>query len=186
MKVKRERVPGRSVFFVSIAIAITAAAKTPVPGSTWPTTLGPYFLALAAACLGLWLWRNAHKNSKKSPAGSQSEHRFSEELRRSVEALPGLKSLLSRGDLDLYVQGLTEVLHQPLAAAAAGGAELERQYGGPKSAILLADLAFGERNLNRSWSAAIDGNASEAKVALERGSEALMALAEKLRHGKGI
>jgi hypothetical protein len=108
------------------------------------------------------------------------------ELERELRAVERLAASLSEleGAVELDPPGLHAALDPLLTGPVydlAEGREVLRQAHGPRVyAAVMASFARGERNLNRAWSAAVDGHGPEARASLALALPALREAREAL------
>ena len=171
----RNQLLGQILFVLGIGTTVIGGAKAPAADATWPDTL-PVFLAGAVlAIVGIVLWRKAANALKKQGAEGGAEQHDPVALLSELQApLSSLRSdansldagtLLSRVDvlLDSYILPIGETRQQFID-----------RFGMEKGAEILVTLAFGERMLNRVWSAAADGHLPEALSSLEESGDAFV------------
>jgi hypothetical protein len=175
---------GIALFTLGCIISICGAAKVaPGPIGTWPDSVPLFVFGTISGLLGLLLWRlgarralaqvarttHAAEQDDTDPAAllaalQAPAHKLAEE----IERLDGHK-LCERVDalVDSFVAPFGERRSQLLAT-----------YGMARGAEILVMMAFGERMLNRVWSAASDGHLPEARASFP---EALDAFTEAHR-----
>jgi len=169
--------PGIITFFVGVLVAAGAGAKLPAkavvdsgaPASAWPDTLPIFVLGVLIAVVGQFMWRKTLKatiqaENQKEGEGSDKDPFVLlasamgplEKLERDIH---GLKSaqICERVDeiLDKYVHPFVEVRQK-----------LINRLGMDAGAEILVTVAYGERMLNRVWSAASDNHRPEACTVL--------------------
>ncbi|MCA9556989.1 MAG: hypothetical protein H6704_09645 [Myxococcales bacterium] len=174
------------LFAIGIMVAISGGAKTPEKVGAWPDSWPIFALGAVAALIGLVLWRRqkalARANLKEQmSAPGQANNPFEllagliEPARRlgaEIDTL-GAEAICQRVDdlLETYVLPMAEVRQRVLdRLGMAAGAEV------------LVTVAFAERMLNRTWSAAGDEHLPEARAVYPDALEAFIeaqALAEK-------
>ena len=166
---------GQMFFVFGIGTTVIGGAKAPEAGATWPDTLPVFLVGAVLAIVGIVLWRKA-TSALKQEAGEagENEHDALALLNGLQEPLAELRkasgnldsaTLLSRVDslLDGYVLPMGETRQQFID-----------RFGMEKGAEILVTLAFGERMLNRVWSAAADGHLPEALSSLEESGDAFI------------
>jgi hypothetical protein len=124
------------------------------------------------------------RRSRPDAAELERELRAVERLAASLSELEGaVERLLARAD-ELDPPGLHAALDPLLTGPVydlAEGREVLRQAHGPRVyAAVMASFARGERNLNRAWSAAVDGHGPEARASLALALPALREAREAL------
>jgi hypothetical protein len=165
---------GFIIFAIGIVIAIMGAAKVPAEGSDWPDTLVLFSVGSVIAIIGLSLWRmavnkanaeEADADDNKDPATLLADLMIP--LQKFAEDISELdtENVTKRVDdlLDNYVLPFAEVRHRII-----------NKLGMDKGAEILVVVAYGERMLNRVWSAAADGHLPEANSCLPEAVEAFV------------
>ena len=179
---KQKRVIGITLFVIGTIMGIIAASKVPETGAKYPTTVGAFFGGLALAIIGNILWHRSerniikaqleqHKNDGSSPISLLSNTVPAiEELYQKAQATKGME-LCDEVDkvLDTHVHPFTEKRKTFMDI-----------LGQAKGAEILLDVAYGERMLNRVWSAASDGHHQEALNSISESLENYRKAAGKL------
>lgn len=161
---KRFKMIGILLFVLGSIVAITSAAKVPEAQGEYPNTVGAFLGAISLAILGNILWHKSekniikaqleeHKNDSNNPLSLLSSTVGAiEELFNKAQNTQGME-LCEEVDkvLDTYVHPFTEKRKTFMDI-----------LGQAKGAEILLDVAYGERMLNRVWSAASDGHHQEA------------------------
>ncbi|MEL6342367.1 MAG: hypothetical protein AAFV53_04495 [Myxococcota bacterium] len=165
-----------AIFAIGIAAAISGSAKTPADASSM-TIFG---VGVGIAVVGLigWWWRQGQA-AASDDAGDPRTDPVS--LLRAVlppaQALQADMDALSEAEVCERVDLLLLTAVQPLVAQRAA---LSARLGVMKGAEIQSMVAFGERMLNRTWSAASDGHLPEARASLFEAVAAFEAAAEAL------
>ena len=165
---------GITLFCVGLIVGISGAAKAPEELGAWPDTW-PVFVAGSLVCaVGLVLWRMAIAASKALEVDVASD-------KDPVALLAGLMAPLQSLGEDLEtlderqlgdrVDALLETYILPFA-------EVRRRiidrFGMEAGAEILVVVAYGERLLNRVWSASADGHIVEARACFPEAHAALV------------
>ena len=150
---------------------------------SWPSTSPLWGLFAALAALGVALWRvGAMQAAKQAVAdGTDSQDNPFTLLAAVLEPARALgKDIASLTDAQILkrTDGLLETYLLPLAN---GRQRVIDRLGMKAGSEILVTVAFGERMLNRVWSAAADGHLDEARGCFP---EALTALEEAQRLAK--
>lgn len=168
---------GPLLFALGVGVAISAGAKLPEDGATWPTTLPIFVVALAIGVAGVVMWHlqvRAHastQDAQRTTSALSYLEGFAVPARELSGRITGLSAEQICAEVDRL---LLEYIH-PFAE---GRQQVIRQLGMEKGAELLICVAYGERMLNRTWTAAADGHLEEA---LSSYPEALEAFDEAAR-----
>jgi len=154
------RVMGSLLFIVGIVIALISAAKLPTLGTTWSDMLPIYGGAVLLAVIGLLLlrWPQIRQRNRLNTASlraSPSVMNLLQQLLAEMQTLGSQMNDLDEAGIATRVNRLLESYVLPFAAALIGS---RSQY----HVELVVAVAQGERLLNRMWSAASDGNKTEA------------------------
>lgn len=164
--IKMFRIVGISLFVTGSIAAITAAAKVPPAGTSWVTAISPTFIAgLAWAIIGNIIW---HRSERKIVLGQLEEHKNDTEkspLGMLKSTVPAIELLYQKAQT-LQGMELCEEVDKVLDQYVHPFTEKRKTFmdilGQAKGAEILLDVAYGERMLNRVWSAASDGYHQEA------------------------
>ena len=154
---------GFLVFVVGIAIAISGGAKLPVDGD-WPDTVPLFLVGCAISLLGLVIWRKAlaalatsHEASSEKQDALSLLNALMEPAKKLGEEIDSLgeEAINSRADtlIETYVLPFAEDRNSII-----------QEFGMDVGADALCTMAFGERMLNRVWSASADGHVQEARA----------------------
>lgn len=173
------------LFSGGIMAAISGAAKLPAPipeGADpsfldqFPDTLPLFTVAFLTTVGGLVIWWKdvfAHRKSRQDDDTDESNP-----LTLLAGLSPQLHELANSID-ELDGQAITDRVEQILAHTvlpfAEGRQKLFDRLGMRAGADLLVTAAYGERMLNRTWSAAADGHLIEARSSFQ---EAILAFDE--------
>jgi hypothetical protein len=151
--------------------------------SQWPDTFPVFVLGMLMATAGVVLWRfELRQERKKRTAEARGIQPDSAELgaerpdpiQLTLEGIPTLDQLVVdaeqlRGwEIMRRVDQFLETFVLPTVERRQ---EVMNRYGTAGGAELLIALAYGERMLNRTWSAAADGHLPEARGCLPEAAE---------------
>lgn len=179
--VTRAATLGQLLFSAGVGATIVCGAKAPAQGEAWPSTLPIFIVASLVAILGIILWRKAIAVQKErgliGGTDAVDPAKLLRELRGPLSALRAEASQLDTTTLMQRVDALLDEYILPIGEARQG---LIDRFGMEKGAEILVTLAFGERMLNRVWSAAADGHLPEALSSLEESADALQEAADSL------
>ena len=168
-----------AAFGIGVMLSISGAAKMPVEGSDYPDTV-PVFLAGAIlAIIGVTLWRIALGQEKKADAkdsGSETKEQGSPDalLNDLIEPLNKLRDDIAELDADKIMARVDELLETYVLPFAEVRQRLINRLGMSAGAEVLVHIAYGERMLNRVWSAASDGHLPEARNCLPEAADAFV------------
>lgn len=167
---------GFGVFVVGIAVAISGGAKLPESGAEWPTTVPMFLLGCLISVVGLVLWRRgvaqATAQSAAPGAGGSDAVALLGDLMEPARAFAAECGSMALGPLNARVDGLLSSYILPFAEVRQ---TLIHRFGMDEGAQILVTMAYGERMLNRAWSASADGHIQEARGCIP---EALAAFEE--------
>lgn len=134
----------------------------------WPSSLPFFIMGALVACFGLFVWRKAVTQEVQARLADQDDDEMNpfsllEQVQEPLETL--------QNDIDtLSEEEVCERVDQVLGDYILPFAEVRRnvieQLGMESGAEILVTVAFGERMLNRVWSAASDGHLPEARSVL--------------------
>lgn len=154
---------GFALFAVGVAMAVVGGAKAPVEGTDWPDTLVLFGIGAALSVVGLVLWHTANRKAAKEAANAGGAEADPSAL---MVALQGPLDALGAEIPDLSTVQICERVDVLLTEYVLPFAEVRQKvvsrFGMEKGAEILVTVAYGERLLNRVWSAAGDGHKPEA------------------------
>lgn len=158
-------IAGFVLFAIGVVVAIVGGAKSPAEGSDWPDTMWVFFVGVTVAVIGLVLWR-LHERSKaralaRGELGDQADAgQLLRDLQAPLDALAAEIGTLPPAQITQRVDGLLNTYVLPFAEVRQ---QMVTRFGMERGAEILVTVAFGERLLNRVWSAAGDDHAPEAR-----------------------
>lgn len=167
--IKNTRIVGIIFFVLGVIIAISAGAKVP-QGNQFPDTLPAFLVGLFMAIIGNVVW---HRNERKIVL-AQLEHHKNDSDNNPVALLEATVDQVAK--LQVKAQNLEgmelcaavdEVLDNFIHPFVEKRKTFTDMLGAAKGAEILLIVAYGERMLNRCWSAASDGHKEEALNVLE-------------------
>ncbi len=153
------------LFGVGIMVAISGGAKVPAKTGEWPDSWPIFLVGAVLATVGLVLWRMAKAAERKAVAAG--EHGAEgDPLTYLANVLPPARVLAEDiGELDSHriCDRVDVLLEDYLLPFAELRQRVIDRLGMDKGAEVLVTIAYGERMLNRTWSAAGDGHLPEAR-----------------------
>jgi hypothetical protein len=156
---------GFGLFTVGLTFGIVAGARVVEPVGTWPPTTWLWLVNAVIAAIGVTLWRMGVKQAAKADAqsseGADNPFTLLSELVAPAKKLGDdmgtldQDAVMSRVDelLDTYVLPFAQVRHKVID-----------RLGMARGSEILVTIAYGERMLNRTWSAASDEHLPEAQA----------------------
>lgn len=156
------------LFGLGIVLAISSSARLPADGQTWPDTLPLFCLGAALALVGLILWHRAVALHRRAPPSATAAADGTDPFSRLQNLLPPARQLaaelpgLSASQLCARVDHLLGAFLLPFVE---DRQQVIDRLGMAPAAEILVTVAYGERLLNRAWSAASDGHLPEAHAA---------------------
>jgi len=164
---------GQALFVAGIGATIICGAKAPIGEETWPTTLPYFLLGGVVAAVGIFLWRKALAIQKAQGTLQGDDAKDPVQLLRDLAApLQTLRTEAATLETAALVVRVDALLDEFVLPMGESRQQFIDRYGMDKGAELLVTLAFGERMLNRVWSAAADGHLPEAVSSLEESADA--------------
>lgn len=165
--------PGIALFVLGIGATIIGGAKAPLEGQTWPDTLPLFLGGTLLTIIGLVLWRksDAALKAAESAGGPKDKDPVAllQALQTPLEALRGELESLDTTQITVRVDALLDEFILPMGE---GRQRFIDRYGMDKGAEILVTLAYGERMINRVWSAAADGHLPEASASYIESADA--------------
>ncbi|MGZ0173446.1 MAG: hypothetical protein ACKVHE_28310 [Planctomycetales bacterium] len=170
------------LFGGGIMAAISGAAKLPaaIPEGTTPTfldhfpdTLPEFTIAFLATVVGLVIWWKDVFAQRKANQDNDSDK--SNPLTLLAGLIPQLHELagsIDELDGDTIIKRVEHILEHTVLPFAEARQKLFDRLGMRAGADLLVTAAYGERMLNRTWSAAADGHLPEARTSFREAAQA--------------
>ena len=155
---------GLLLYSLGICWAVVGAAKMPDPGETWPSTLFVFNDGLILTLLGLVLWKFAPVPKKKEEEGRRTAIQLLRDMEPILDDLYKSVDELECYQIQEYIKILREQYLVPLEDKRTG---IMKKFGMEKAAELLIAISYGERILNRVYSASLDGHHDEAVTCTE-------------------
>lgn len=157
-----------SIYVLGGMLAISAAAKVPADGRTWPDTLPMFAVGVAICVAGLVAWHVSVRTRRKDAAGEGGglEAMFAR-IRDARSEVAAMAEQWESLDSEAIRQWIDRVALDCIDPFVEGRDLVIRRYGMRQGAELILALATAERNLNRVWSAAADDCLPEAWLALQ-------------------
>jgi hypothetical protein len=164
---------GFGLFSLGTIVAVTAGAKAPAKIGEWPDTL-PVFIVGALVCIvGLVLWHRGTTAETKR-AITEGEQKDPVALIDALQApLNALGEEVGELDADRIMNRVDALLNGFVLPFAEVRRQVIDRFGMEQGAEILVVMAYGERILNRTWTAAADGHLPEARSCYAEAAEAL-------------
>jgi hypothetical protein len=174
---------GFVIFVFGIIVAISAGAKLPVESvdgtsSRFPDTLGAFAGGAVVCVIGLTLWWKVvleERRAARTAAGGDESAADTnpvtiiQQLQQSLNSILDDLDSLAESDLQLRIDTTIDNHVTPLAESRH---RIIDRFGMSHGAEILVATAYGERMLNRVWSAAADGYLEEARSSFREASSA--------------
>jgi len=174
---------GFVIFVFGIIVAISAGAKLPVESvdgtsSRFPDTLGAFAGGAVVCVIGLTLWWKVVLEERKAArtaadgdesAADTNPVTIIQQLQQSLNSILDDLDSLAESDLQLRIDMTIDNHVTPLAESRH---RIIDRFGMSHGAEILVATAYGERMLNRVWSAAADGYLEEARSSFREASSA--------------
>jgi hypothetical protein len=180
---------GFLIFVLGVMIGISAAAKlSPAKLETdeaaaaklsrWPDTVPMFGLGVVVSVVGLGMWwsvvlkERAEARAAGEGTGEGSVLGPSQLVAQIQQPLKELAADIGSLDGPALCQRVESLNDQFVAPLADGRQRFVDRFGLAGGSEALNETAFGERMLNRVWSAAADGHLEEARSSFEEAVEA--------------
>jgi hypothetical protein len=170
------------LFGGGIMAAISGAAKLPaaIPEGTTPTfldrfpdTLPEFTIAFIATVVGLIIWwKDVFAQRKANQAVESDESNPLTLLAGLAPQLSDLASSIDQLEGEAITAHVEQILEHTVLPFAEARQKLFDRLGMRAGADLLVTAAYGERMLNRTWSAAADGHLTEARSSFREATQA--------------
>jgi len=166
---------GFLLFCLGIVGAILCAAKMPAEGQEWSDMLVYFGAAIALGIVGLVLWRRGVSQEAQAAAKATGDSANPVTLLSGLpEPLAALSGDIEQLDASQLTERVDDLLNRFVLPFAEVRQTLIDRMGMEKGADVLVTVAFGERMLNRVWSAAADGHLPEARASFVDAHDALL------------
>ena len=161
---------GTMLFSLGIVITVISGAKAPRPEEVWPDTLPLFCFGVMLTIVGLVLWRKSEQRdvaSQESTTDSALSRLIvlTETLNNQCQTWSELDCATLNDSItvfqDQYVRPFVDVRHQ-----------IAEQFGMHKGSEIMIACSYGERMLNRVWSASADNHLQEAQSSLKEAVQA--------------
>jgi hypothetical protein len=161
-------IAGFLLFAAGVTLTVVGGAKTPAAGSEWPDTMALVYAGVALAVAGLVLWHLDQRNKARAIArGDLGNRPDAAKLLRAVQApLDAFAAEIGELPPAQITARVDELLVTYVLPFAEARQQLITRFGMQRGAEILVTVAFGERMLNRVWSAAGDHHVVEARTCL--------------------
>ena len=160
---------GMIFFAVGIIVTIAASAKVPAKDMMFPDTFIWYLIGTIISVVGLVIWHIKQRETVKLDLTSHQESSEANPdvlLRDTVTALRELNDKKDIENANKFIEVIDDILDNFVLPFAEIRHHLIDMFGMSEGSEILVILAYGERNLNRVWSAAADGHLEEARTVL--------------------
>jgi hypothetical protein len=152
------------------------------PPSQWPDTFPAFVIGMGMAAAGVVLWRMEMRREREQQSAGAEQHpgdldramATTDPLRSALEGIEPIEQIIREADrLRAWelMRRVDEVLETHVLPTVERRQEVMSRYGMSAGAEILIALAYGERMLNRVWSAAADGHLPEAHSCLPEALE---------------
>ena len=171
---------GPILFAAGIVMAVIAGAKAPPENAAWPDTLPLFVLGTVLTIVGLVLWRRAEKGDgvleeSTTDSALSKLHTLTENLRLQS---PKWKEL----DCTKLNEAITLFQEQYVRPFVDTRQQIIDLFGMQKGSEIMIACSYGERMLNRVWSATADNHLKEAQSSLQEAVHAFEEVTLLLHH----
>ena len=154
---------GIALFCIGLIVGISGAAKAPEELGAWPDTWPVFVFGSVVCAIGLVLWRMAIAERKAQEVNVASDQDPVALLSALMEPLQAVSDTLDTLDERRLGDKIDELLEGYILPFAEVRRRIIDRFGMEKGAEILVVVAYGERLLNRVWSASADGHIIEAR-----------------------
>ena len=168
---------GPYLFAGGILVAIAGSAKLPEAQGQFPDTLPAFIIGTLAAAIGIFLWRRQIKIEQEQPDNDPNAVNPFERLESIQAPLADLNAEASSLTTEQLCERVDAILQDYVIPFALARHKVIEKLGMDKGAELLVVVAYGERMLNRAWSAAADEHGPESTASIQEAYEAFKELA---------
>jgi hypothetical protein len=161
-----------AMFGAGVIVAIICGAKMPGAGDQFSDVLMGFCFGMIVAIIGNFLW---HSEVRAEIKKMMVKDKDSDEnpvflLQRAVEQVQKLKEDFDKLDNQKVCDCIDEISEKFIHPFTEKRQTMMDMLGMEKGAEVLLSVAYGERMLNRVWSACSDGHRPEAISSLEQSS----------------
>ena len=161
---------GYILFAVGLLVAVVGAAKAPGADATWPDTWPLFLGGWILSCVGVVMWRLSLSAGEEDYTASGDAlailHTLNKELQGNYEMWKGETDCRALNE----AIGAFQELH--VAPFAINRNQFISRLGMETGAEIIITCSYGERMLNRVWSATADEHLPEALASLAEAREA--------------
>ncbi len=168
---------GPYLFAAGILVAIAGSAKLPEAQGGFPDTLPIFILGAITAAVGIFLWRRQIKQEQEQPDTDPNAINPFERLESIQAPLAQLNTDAPGLETEELCTRVDAILQEYVIPFAMARHKVIEKLGMDEGAELLIVVAYGERMLNRAWSAAADEHAPESVASIQEACEAFKELA---------
>lgn len=169
MSINQKHKLGIILFVIGSIVAIASGAKVAEQGAQYPSTLPVFLGALLVAVLGNFLW---HGTERSKVLAELEEHKNDDQanpmklLEKTLPAIKELQGKFNELNEQQIMQQIDDISADLINPFVEKRKVLMDVLGQQKGAEILLEVAYGERMLNRTWSAISDHHPAEAKHSL--------------------
>ena len=169
---------GQLFFSAGIVMTVIAGAKAPPADAAWPDTLPLFGLGTFLTVVGLILWRQNEKSIVVS------EEVTTDSALSKLNTLMDILNQQSSGwkelDCAQLNKAITMLQEQYVRRFVDRRQQIIEQFGMQKGSEIMIACSYGERMLNRVWSATADNHIQEAQSSLQEAVQAFGEVASLL------
>ena len=163
---------GIAFFVIGIIVAITLGARLPEGDNTFPDTLPIFAVAALIAVSGQIMWRLSHRaiiSHEINLRTNDTSGGIRALISGTVDAIANLDNRRSNLGNQKLCDEVDIIFDQWIHPLVEIRSHITDELGMGEGAEVLVTFAYGERLLNRVWSAAADGYRREAGQCFSRG-----------------
>lgn len=161
---------GKLLFAAGIVVSVISGAKAPPEGATWPDTLPLFAFGVLLTIIGLVLWRQEEKKDVISEE-STTDSALSR-LETLTETLKSQSPDWKDLDCPTLNETITVFQEKYVRPFVETRQQIIDQFGMQKGSEIMIACSYGERMLNRVWSATADNHLPEAQSSLKEAVQA--------------
>lgn len=165
-----------TIFLIGTLIATICASKVPTEGQTYPDTLPLFIVGAVLAVIGVIAWHMINKKLVKEKIKNKDTSDDADPLKIMESMQPELKTLDDTFEsltTETIMVEVDKILDNYILPIANIREDVTNILGMSKGSEVLLTFAYGERILNRVWSAASDNHITEARNVYPEASNAL-------------
>jgi len=175
----RRQTIGQILFAVGLLLAVIGAAKAPSEGVQWPDTWPLFVGGWVLGCIGVVIWRISTSSQKEDFESGADVLAILQTLNQKLqEESVQWYALESCTELNQKIESFQKEYVVPFSL---NRNQFITRLGMEAGAEIIITCSYGERMLNRVWSASADAHLPEALSSLKEATQAFSLAVQQLQ-----